>query len=82
MSQTQYDEFDTDKMMLQWQWNSNYDDSWYVTKTDAYGKKTPDGSYIRLNALASTPLRPGAITEIFSYRNGLHLNLSVLLKCA
>ena len=37
------DEFDTDKMMLQWQWNSNYDDSWYVTKTDAYGKKTPDG---------------------------------------
>lgn len=33
------DEFDTDKMMLQWQWNSNYDDSWYVTKTDAYGKK-------------------------------------------
>ena len=58
------DEFDTDKMMLQWQWNSNYDDSWYVTKTDAYGKKTPDGSYIRLNALASTPLRP-----VSDYRN-------------
>jgi len=58
------DEFDTDKMMLQWQWNSNYDDSWYVTKTDAYGKKVPDGSYIRLNALASTPLRP-----VSDYRN-------------
>ena len=58
------DEFDTDKMMLQWQWNSNYDDSWYVTKTDAYGKKVPDGSYIRLNALASTPLRP-----MSDYRN-------------
>ena len=58
------DEFDTDKMMLQWQWNSNYDDSWYVTKTDAYGKKLPDGSYIRLNALASTPLRP-----VSDYRN-------------
>jgi beta-xylosidase len=58
------DEFDTDKMMLQWQWNSNYDDSWYVTKTDAYGKKIPDGSYIRLNALASTPLRP-----VSDYRN-------------
>ena len=72
------DEFDTDKMMLQWQWNSNYDDSWYVTKTDAYGKKLPDGSYIRLNALASTPLRP-----VSDYRNLLlQLNLSVLLKCA
>ena len=58
------DEFDTDKMMLQWQWNSNYDDSWYVTKTDAYGKKVPDGSYIRLNALASTPLR-----AVSDYRN-------------
>ena len=58
------DEFDTDKMMLQWQWNSNYDDNWYVTKTDAYGKKVPDGSYIRLNALASTPLRP-----VSDYRN-------------
>lgn len=58
------DEFDTDKMMLQWQWNSNCDDSWYVTKTDAYGKKVPDGSYIRLNALASTPLRP-----VSDYRN-------------
>ena len=58
------DGFDTDKMMLQWQWNSNYDDSWYVTKTDAYGKKVPDGSYIRLNALASTPLRP-----VSDYRN-------------
>ena len=58
------DEFDTDKMMLQWQWNSNYDDSWYVTKTDAYGKKVPDGSYIRLNALASTHLRP-----VSDYRN-------------
>ena len=58
------DEFDTDKMMLQWQWNSNYDDSWYVTKIDAYGKKVPDGSYIRLNALASTPLRP-----VSDYRN-------------
>ena len=58
------DEFDSDALMLQWQWNSNYDDSWYVTKTDAYGKKTPDGSYIRLNALASTPLRP-----VSDYRN-------------
>lgn len=58
------DEFDTDKMMLQWQWNSNYDDSWYVTKTDAYGKKVPDGSYIRLNALASTHFRP-----VSDYRN-------------
>ena len=36
-----------------------------MTKTDAYGKKTPDGSYIRLNALASKLWVP--LTVLIAY---------------
>ncbi len=58
------DEFDSDALMLQWQWNANYDDSWFDTKTDVYGNKAEDGSYIKLNAVPTTPLRP-----VGDYRN-------------
>ncbi len=58
------DEFDSDALMLQWQWNANYDDSWFDTKTDVYGNKAEDGSYIKLNAVPATPLRP-----VGDYRN-------------
>ncbi len=58
------DEFDSDALMLQWQWNANYDDSWFDTKTDVYGNKAEDGSYIKLNAVTTTPLRP-----VGDYRN-------------
>lgn len=58
------DEFDTEKLMLQWQWNANYDDSWYETKTDVYGNASENGSYIKLNAVPATPLRP-----VGDYRN-------------
>lgn len=58
------DEFDSDALMLQWQWNANYDDSWFDTKTDVYGNKTEAGSYIKLNAVPTTPLRP-----VGDYRN-------------
>lgn len=33
---------------LQWQWNANYDESWFST----------DNGQLRLNAVATTPLRP------------------------
>lgn len=58
------DEFDSDALMLQWQWNANYDDSWFDTKTDVYGNKAEAGSYIKLNAVPTTPLRP-----VGDYRN-------------
>lgn len=58
------DEFDSDALMLQWQWNANYDDSWFDTKTDVDGNKAEDGSYIKLNAVPTTPLRP-----VGDYRN-------------
>ncbi len=58
------DEFETGDMMLQWQWNANYDDSWFETKTDVYGNKAENGSYIKLNAVSSTPARP-----VGDYRN-------------
>lgn len=58
------DEFDSDALMLQWQWNANYDDSWFDTKTDVYGNKAEDGSYIKLNDVPTTPLRP-----VGDYRN-------------
>lgn len=37
-----------DGLGLQWQWNANYDESWFST----------DNGQLRLNAVATTPLRP------------------------
>lgn len=48
------DEFDGDKLGLQWQWNANYDESWYSLE---------NGS-IKLNAVATVPQRP-----VGDYRN-------------
>ncbi len=48
------DEFEGDKLGLQWQWNSNYDKSWYSL----------ENGRLRLNALAASPLRP-----VGDYRN-------------
>lgn len=42
------DSFDKDKIGLQWQWNSNYEESWYELT----------GNGIKLNAVDTTPLRP------------------------
>lgn len=48
------DEFEGDKLGLQWQWNSNYDESWYSVENGA----------LKLNAVAASPLRP-----VGDYRN-------------
>lgn len=61
------DEFTADKLGLQWQWNANPDASWADFAVAQNGKKTPDSAantYIRLNAVPTTPLRP-----IGDYRN-------------
>lgn len=42
------DEFDGEKLGFQWQWNANFDSSWYALE---------NGS-LRLNAVAAVPLRP------------------------
>lgn len=48
------DEFNSDKLGMQWQWNANYDESWYEL----------DNGRLKLNAVTSTPLRP-----VGDYRN-------------
>lgn len=48
------DEFEGDKLGLQWQWNANPDKDWYEL----------DGSVIKLQAVPSSPIRP-----VSDYRN-------------
>lgn len=48
------DEFETDKLGLQWQWNANYDESWYSL----------ENGVLKLNAVPASPLRP-----VGDYRN-------------
>lgn len=48
------DEFEGDKLGLQWQWNSNYEESWYSL----------EGGRLKLNAVEASPLRP-----VGDYRN-------------
>lgn len=48
------DKFEGDKLGLQWQWNANYDESWYSVENGA----------LKLNAVAASPLRP-----VGDYRN-------------
>lgn len=48
------DEFEGDKLGLQWQWNANPDKDWYEL----------DGSVVRLQAIPSSPIRP-----VSDYRN-------------
>lgn len=48
------DEFEGDKLGLQWQWNANYDESWYSLENRA----------LKLNAVSASPLRP-----VGDYRN-------------
>lgn len=50
------DEFDNDRLGMQWQWNSNPDNNWI--------EYYPDKSCIKLNAVNALPLRP-----IGDYRN-------------
>ena len=58
------DEFTQDKLGLQWQWNANPDADWAEFSVDAAGDKAENGSYIKLNAVAASQLRP-----IGDYRN-------------
>ena len=48
------DEFEESKLGLQWQWNANYEDSWYALEKGR----------LKLNAVAASPLRP-----VGDYRN-------------
>jgi len=50
------DEFEDDKLGLQWQWNANYDDSWYEMK--------PQESVVQLNSVKVNKLR-----ALCDYRN-------------
>ena len=42
------DDFSSDTMGLQWQWNANFDQSWYSLRNPG----------LKLNAVSTTPLRP------------------------
>lgn len=48
------DEFEGERLGLQWQWNANYEESWYSL----------GNGQLRLNAVDTTPLRP-----VGDYRN-------------
>ncbi len=62
------DDFTGDKLGLRWQFNANYEDSWYDMT----------GTGIKLNAVNAVKTRPlGDIKEIFFFKNGLHQNLPV-----
>ena len=50
------DEFESDTLGLQWQWNANYEDDWY--------ELFPERSVIRLNAVRTNSLR-----QLPDYRN-------------
>lgn len=56
------DEFDTDKLGMQWQWNANSEESFAKYGVDVDGESR--GSCIRLNAISSAPERP-----VCDYRN-------------
>ena len=42
------DDFTGDKLGMQWQWNANFEDSWYSL----------ENNQLKLNAVAASPLRP------------------------
>lgn len=58
------DEFTAEKLGMQWQWNANPDADWAEFAVNAKGEKSGEETYIRLNAVAASPLRP-----IGDYRN-------------
>ena len=58
------DEFTADKLGMQWQWNANPDADWAEFAVNAKGEKSGEETYIKLNAVAASPLRP-----IGDYRN-------------
>ena len=58
------DEFTADKLGLQWQWNANPDADWAQFGVDVNGEKRADASYMKLNAVSASHLRP-----IGDYRN-------------
>ncbi len=58
------DEFTGATLGLQWQWNANPEDGWIEYGVDENGIKCDRGSYIKLNAIDRTPVRP-----IGDYRN-------------
>lgn len=58
------DEFTGATLGLQWQWNANPEDGWIEYGVDENGIKCDGGSYIKLNAIDRTPVRP-----IGDYRN-------------
>lgn len=58
------DEFESDSLGLQWQWNANYEKDWVECRTNVDGTPSEDGSWLRLNAVDTTNKRP-----VGDYRN-------------
>lgn len=52
------DEFTSDSLGMQWQWNANPDSDWAEFAVDEQGESVTHGSCMKLNAVAASPLRP------------------------